>query len=141
MTTKQVLVGIDGSACSKAALRWAAEEARLRGVELHAVAAWLPLAVAYALGGFATQVDFDPRANAKLVLGETLQEVLGEDAANVRSEVIEGGPAKVLIDLSADADLVVVGTRGHGGFAGLLLGSVSQHVSAHAACTVVVVRG
>ncbi len=54
--------------------------------------------------------------------------------------VVEGAPAKVLIDHSADADLLVVGSRGHGGFAGMVLGSVSQHLAAHANCPIVIVR-
>ena len=59
---------------------------------------------------------------------------------DVRTLVEEGNPAKVLIERSKEADLVVVGSRGHGGFAGMLLGSVSQHLVAHAECPVVVVR-
>jgi nucleotide-binding universal stress UspA family protein len=71
----------------------------------------------------------------------TIKEVLGEDPpALVRPQVKEGNAAKLLIDLSKDADLLVVGTRGFGGFVGLLMGSVSQHVAAHASCPVVVVR-
>lgn len=58
----------------------------------------------------------------------------------MRPQVKEGNAAKLLIDLSDDADLLMVGARGHGGFAGMLLGSVSQHVAAHTKCTVVVVR-
>ncbi|MDF2748316.1 MAG: putative stress protein, partial [Propionibacteriaceae bacterium] len=63
-----------------------------------------------------------------------------EPAVDVRISISKGSPAKVLIDMSQGADLMVVGSRGHGGFAGMLLGSVSQHVVAHAACPVVVLR-
>ncbi len=72
---------------------------------------------------------------------EAIRDVLGEDPpVRVQPQVREGNAAKVLIDRSGDADLLVVGTRGRGGFAGMLLGSVSQNVAAYARCTVVVVR-
>ncbi len=72
---------------------------------------------------------------------ETIRDVLGEDPpVLVHPQVKEGNAAKLLIDLSEDADMLMVGTRGHGGFADLLLGSVSQNVVAHAKCPVVVVR-
>jgi nucleotide-binding universal stress UspA family protein len=72
---------------------------------------------------------------------ETIRDVLGEDPpVRVQPRVKQGNAAKLLIDLSEDADMLVVGTRGHGGFADLLLGSVSQNVTAHAKCPVVVVR-
>jgi nucleotide-binding universal stress UspA family protein len=72
---------------------------------------------------------------------EPIRDVLGENPpVLVQPRVKEGNAAKLLIDLSEDADLLVVGSRGHGGFAGMLLGSVSQHVAAHARCTVAVVR-
>ena len=79
--------------------------------------------------------------NAEALLQKTLTEVLGDSPSlAVDARVVEGNAAKVLIDLSDGADLLVVGSRGHGGFAGLLLGSVSQQVAAHAQCNVVVVR-
>jgi nucleotide-binding universal stress UspA family protein len=72
---------------------------------------------------------------------EAIRDVLGEDPpVLVRPQVKEDNAAKLVIDLSEDADLLVVGSSGHGGFAGMLLGSVSQHVAAHAKCTVVLVR-
>ena len=74
-------------------------------------------------------------------LVEVIKEELGEDPPVVVQPLVkQGNPAKVLIDQSADADLLVVGTRGHGGFRGLVLGSVSQHVAAYATCSVAVVR-
>ena len=74
-------------------------------------------------------------------MDDTVEEVLSEySGLALRREVRGGNPAKVLIDLSDGADVLVVGSRGHGGFVGMLLGSVSQHVAAHADCTVVVVR-
>lgn len=67
-----------------------------------------------------------------------MNDTLGaEPGVKVRVDAVEGVPAKMLIDASEDEDLIVVGTRGHGGFSGMLLGSVSQHLTAHAACTVV----
>jgi nucleotide-binding universal stress UspA family protein len=78
---------------------------------------------------------------AEALLQKTLSEVRGDSPpAAVEAKVAEGNAAKVLIDLSSSDDLLVVGCRGHGGFAGLLLGSVSQQVMAHAPCNVVVVR-
>jgi nucleotide-binding universal stress UspA family protein len=83
----------------------------------------------------------DARETAKELLMETIRDVLGEDPpVLVHSQAKEGNAAKLLIDLSEDADVLIVGSRGHGRFAGLLLGSVSQHVADHAKCTVVVVR-
>ena len=74
-------------------------------------------------------------------LVQVIKEELGEDPpVVVEPRVKQGNPAKVLIDQAADADLLVVGSRGHGGFSGLVLGSVSQHVAAYATCPVTVVR-
>jgi nucleotide-binding universal stress UspA family protein len=83
----------------------------------------------------------DLRGAAETALAATLQEVV-PDAAEVEIErrVVEGAPAAVLVDESREADLLVVGSRGLGGFSGLLLGSVSQQCAHHAACPVVIVR-
>jgi len=81
------------------------------------------------------------RENAEGLMRQTLNDTLGDHPEVViGSEVVEGSAARVLLDASKDADLLVVGSRGHGGFAGMLLGSVSQHVVAHASCPVIVVR-
>ena len=137
----RVVVGIDGSDNSKSALQWAAEEARTHGAELTVVSVWTPLVVPGPHGnvGWATQLD--PEAQARDTLQATLDDTLGGDpGVGVRREVRGGNAAKVLIDLSEGADALVIGARGQGGFVGLLLGSVSQHVATNATCTVVVVR-
>lgn len=143
MTWTRVVVGIDGSAASGRALRWGADEAHEHGAELYVVMAYSipapPVAVGLAQPPWRNEDEW--RKDAETALGETLHETLGEDVGiQVRTEVVEGSPAKALIDASKGADLLVVGTRGHGGFAGMLLGSVSQHITTHAACAVTVVR-
>jgi nucleotide-binding universal stress UspA family protein len=135
----RVVVGVDGSPSSREALEWAAREARLRGDSLEAVIAWhIPTQMAYP-GAPAVLYDFEE--SAKEVLERELDAVLGPDATSVIRRVEPGPAARVLIDASRDAELLVVGSRGHGEFAGMLLGSVSQHCTSHAHCPVVVVRG
>ncbi|GAB2731415.1 universal stress protein [Nocardioides pakistanensis] len=128
-----VVVGIDGSESSKQALRWAVRQAELTGAELVAVTAWhLPEMYAY--------VSRDYDVDAANLLDGVLKEVLDPPPdVPVTRRVMEGRAASVLIDASQDADLLVLGTRGHGGFEGMLLGSVTQHCVHHAACPVVVV--
>ncbi|WP_438841197.1 universal stress protein [Actinoplanes auranticolor] len=83
----------------------------------------------------------DPSQRTADDLLQVIKEELGDNpAVLVKAQVKQGRAAKVLIEESADADLLVVGERGHGGFAGLVLGSVSQHVAAYAKCPVTVVR-
>jgi len=147
-----VVVGIDGSPGAGEALRWALAEARLRKVPLRAVHAW---AYSYAgvmpagYGNVGSVGAFDaPDADAGDLARagrETLETALGDavgEATDVEIErqVVEGQAAAVLIGAAARGDLLVVGSRGHGGFAGLLLGSVSQQCVHHAQCPVVVVR-
>ena len=135
-----IVVGVDGSPASKAALRWALAQARLSGARVHAVAAWESPVV----NGWGYAVPYEDLALAAgKVLGESVQEALGfeEPDVAVLESVVPGHPAQVLIDASAHAALLVVGSRGHGAFAGTLLGSVSQHCVQHAGCPVVVVRG
>ena len=136
----RIVVGVDGSASSKCALAWAAHQARLTGLPLVAATVWLfPVSWGWSVPWPA---DFDPQANAAGVLSEAVAEVLGpEPTIEVETLVIEGHPAPVLVELSASAQLVVVGSRGHGEFAGMLLGSVSEFLTAHSHCPVVVVRG
>lgn len=140
---KNIVVGVDGSDSSRKALRWARDVAVQHDGELTVLLAWLPVPQLPA-GPAATYTTHDEATQpteAEQRLLATIREVVGENPpVVVRPVVKNAGAAKALIDASADADLVVVGSRGIGGFAGMLLGSVSQHVAAHAACTVVVVR-
>lgn len=134
----RIVVGVDGSPESEAALRWAAGQARLAGCSLHAVYAWdLPFGY-----GLIDRAAPDWPAHAERTLADAVSAAVGEeDAATVQQEVIEGPPAEMLLRRAEDADLLVVGSRGRGGFAGLLLGSVSQHLAAHGPCLVVVHHG
>ncbi|MEV8508944.1 universal stress protein [Actinoplanes sp. NPDC051475] len=137
-----IVVGVDGSPGSRKALTWAAAEAAEHRADLVVVNVWehtlLPPA-----GSISVSERYvpDPSQRTADDLLQVIKEELGEEPpVLVRPVVKQGTPAKVLIDESSGADLLVVGQRGHGGFAGLVLGSVSQHVSAYAKCTVTVVR-
>jgi nucleotide-binding universal stress UspA family protein len=140
-----IVIGIDHSDGAKAALRFALEEARLRQATLRAVHAW-QFAYLGAPGIEGTNPhaggEFEAlRSAAEAALDATLQEVAA-DAKEVEIErrVVQGTPAAVLVEESRGADLLVVGSRGLGGFAQLLLGSVSQQCAHHAECPVVIVR-
>jgi nucleotide-binding universal stress UspA family protein len=136
---KHIVVGVDGSPASREALRWAQDEAEVRGGSVTAVIAWSPAPMTVS-GGLPPRIpDTTPESSARDVLEQTVTSVYGADGAGaVEQRVEHGTPAKVLIDLSDDADLLVVGGRGRGGFSGLRLGSVSQQVTQHAHCPVVV---
>jgi nucleotide-binding universal stress UspA family protein len=135
----RIVVGVDGSPSSASALRWAVRQSHATGAEVHAVMAWMPPSV-YAFGpGLPDDVAWTEDCAA--ALEQTIKESLdGADADQVQRHVVRGHPALALIEQAAGADLLVVGCRGHGGFAGMLLGSVSQHVVAHAPCPVLVVH-
>ncbi|RSM49367.1 universal stress protein UspA [Actinoplanes sp. ATCC 53533] len=135
-----IVVGVDGSPSSKAALRWALAQARRTGARVQAVTSWEYPAY-YGMGAVVPYEDF--AATAGKILSESVQEALGVDEPDVPvlETVVAGHAAQVLIDKSAHAGLLVVGSRGHGAFTGTLLGSVSQHCAQHAHCPVVVVRG
>lgn len=149
MSTEQpesrVVVGVDGSESSRQALRWAAFLATATSSTVQAVTAWQPLSANGWAVGYATVAvpDYwDPAADAEKVLVETVDQVFGADRPPLLETVVrEGTAARVLLELSADARMLVVGSRGHGGFAGLLLGSVSSNCAEHAVCPVFVVHG
>jgi nucleotide-binding universal stress UspA family protein len=129
-----IVAGVDGSPCSLEALRWAAQQAEVIGAELHAVMAWhLPEIYGY------TPRDYE--GDARKALGDAIEQALGkEPRVSVIAELVAGEAAEALIEASRDAELLVVGSHGRGGFAGMLLGSVSQHCVGHAHCNVVVIR-
>jgi nucleotide-binding universal stress UspA family protein len=143
-----IVVGVDRSEGAKAALAFAHEEARLRGATLRAVQAWQLGYNGYVgytgFEGAAPAIGGDPselRAAAAAALDSTLREALPSPGdVKIEQRVVEGTAGAVLVDESRNADLLVVGSRGHGGFAQLLLGSVSQQCAHHAACPVVIVR-
>jgi nucleotide-binding universal stress UspA family protein len=139
MSADAVVVGVDGSTASIDALRWAADYARLSGAPLLAVTAWhWPVAMVISVP---VPQGFDPMAEAQQTLDSILADELGADPGfPVTTRVAEGAAAQALINASHGARLLVVGSRGHGGFAGLLLGSVSEQCTHYAACPVVVVR-
>jgi len=142
MTWNRVLVGVDGSEGSRKALRYAADEAAEHDASLTVLLAYTVPAPPVAIGTAQPppRSEQDWRENAENLLQQTVQTTIDDPDLKIVTEVVEGPPARALIHASHDADLLVVGTRGHGGFAGMLLGSVSQHLAAHAACTVAVVR-
>jgi nucleotide-binding universal stress UspA family protein len=140
-----IVVGVDHSAGAKEALRFALQEAQLRQATLRAVHAWqFGYIGATGIEGALPAAGGDLhefRDAATAGLDATLREAI-PDAGGVEIErrVVEGAPAAVLVEESRNADLLVVGSRGHGGFAQLLLGSVSQQCAHHAECPVVIVR-
>ncbi|MFJ1654583.1 universal stress protein [Streptomyces sp. NPDC088337] len=127
------VVGVDGSEHSAAAVDMAFEEAALRGAELRAVFVWEP-------GPFRIFDKYEPQQECRRLLSEI---VAGRHArfpeVELRHEVVVGHPVQVLTEASSHALGLVVGTRGRGGFAGMLLGSVSQGVLHHAGCPVIAV--
>jgi nucleotide-binding universal stress UspA family protein len=140
-----IVVGVDHSPGAREAVRFALDEARLRDATLRAVHAWqfgyLGLTGLEGALPAAGGELHDSRAAAADTLDGTLREVIpNAGGVDVERRVVEGTPAAVLIEQSRDADLLVVGSRGHGGFAQLLLGSVSQQCAQHAECPVVIVR-
>jgi nucleotide-binding universal stress UspA family protein len=134
---RRIVVGVDGSPASKCALQWAVGQASLTGAVVEAVTSWEYPA---AYGGYPVDGGIDWPANGQAIQDTAVKEALGDEATALVRLVVEGHPVRVLLDAAAGAELLVVGSRGHGGFAGMLLGSVSEHVVAHAPCAVVVIR-
>ncbi|ANZ28639.1 universal stress protein UspA (plasmid) [Rhodococcus sp. WB1] len=134
----RVVVGVDGSGPSIEALRWAARLAHSLGATIEATIAWHP---AHTYGFYPYPADYRPDQEAAGILSDAITAAF-ESAPPPRlvESVREGHPSQVLIDAARHAQMLVVGSRGHGGFTGLLLGSVSAYCAEHAPCPVLVVR-
>jgi len=139
-----IVVGIDRSPDAERALRWAAREARQRVVPLHVLFASEGIGVELAReSGWAKAVTYDMEEKAALeVIDKTVANALGDvSGLEVVPVVVQGPAVASLLEASKTAELLVVGSRGHGGFDGLMLGSVGLQCAMHADCPVVVVRG
>jgi nucleotide-binding universal stress UspA family protein len=147
----RIVVGVDGSEASNQALSWALAEARLRGDTVVALHAWAaPYPAPTALPG-AMLAPVEPgtaveggmaealRKGAEDLLAQAVSRA-GPADVTIEQRLVEAPAASALIEEAKGAELLVVGSRGHGGFTGLLLGSVSQQVANHAPCPVVIVR-
>ncbi len=135
----RIVVGIDGSGSSQQALRWAAHFAAIFAARLDVLSCWeYPPSYGWA----ATAPDWNPGQDMAQVLDDTAHAVFGDQPPpGMQLRVVEGGAARVLLDACEGAVMLVVGSRGHGGFAGLLLGSVSASVAEHSSCPVFIVHG
>jgi nucleotide-binding universal stress UspA family protein len=142
-SVRRIVVGVDGSSSSKTALAWAVRQAELTGASVEAVIAWHYPAMAggvlFGPTGDTYTADYGEFA-ATALNGAVAESVDPEGPVKVSLTVREGSAPQVLLDASAGADLLVVGSRGHGGFTEALLGSVSQACVHHARCPVVIVR-
>lgn len=134
----RIVVGVDGSDESKEALRWARRIAATEGATIDAIAAWeIPPSIGWA----AVSGNYSAKADIEKCLTESVDEVFGAARPrDMRLAALEGDAAHVLLTASEGALMLVVGSRGHGGFMGLLLGSVSGKVAEHASCPVLVVH-
>lgn len=143
MTEEQlVVVGVDGSDCSLKALRFAVDEAKRRGAALRIVTSWMVPAMAYADGMAAGVAPDAFREGAETASAAALEEARrgGGGDLSITSVVPEKAPVPALLEAAEGADLLVVGSRGRGGFASLLLGSVSAQLAQHAPCPITIVR-
>jgi nucleotide-binding universal stress UspA family protein len=134
----RIVVGVDGSPSSIAATEWAANHAQLTGASLEAIMTW---EWPYGYGLSMIPSNFDPQHDSETVLNDVLKPVRkAHPSVTIQTSVLEGHPAPALVQASEGADLLVVGSRGHGEFAGMLLGSVSEHCVSNAHCPVLVLR-
>ncbi|HUJ67020.1 MAG TPA: universal stress protein [Acidimicrobiales bacterium] len=136
---RRIVVGVDGSESSVRALAWAAGHAELTGSVVEAIATWeWPSSFGF---GLVVPEGWSPADDAQKVLDKAIEQVApAHPGLTIRTRIVEGHPAPALVEASTGAELLVVGSRGHGEFAGMLLGSVSEHCVTHAHCPVLVVR-
>lgn len=143
----RIVVGIDGSDQAAAALRWAVEEASLRGARVEAVHAWtfVPMTTPADSGlvpmAWTESMEMleATREAAERLAAEQVRDVLG-DGHEVTVSLVQGDPTDALVEAAKGAELLVVGNRGRGSFKEALLGSTSGRVADHASCPVVIVR-
>ncbi|WP_205324574.1 universal stress protein [Glycomyces sp. YM15] len=137
---ERIVVGVDGSGPSVKALEWAVRHARRTGAKVEAVQAWeVPTMYGSGMMVLPGGEEFDQSARQSLEAAVN-HALGGRMDVEVEHHTVGGHPAKTLIDMSEGADLLVVGSRGHGGFVGSLIGSVSHYCVNHASCPVVIVR-
>jgi nucleotide-binding universal stress UspA family protein len=138
-TSPRIVVGVDGSPSSLAAVEWAVHQAELTGAGLEALMTWeWPTSYGWSLP---VPSEYDPAHDAEASLDRTLEPVrTANPALTIVAIIKEGHPAPLLVEASRGAALLVVGSRGHGEFAGMLLGSVSEHCVSNAHCPVLVMR-
>ncbi|HWH25994.1 MAG TPA: universal stress protein [Pseudolysinimonas sp.] len=136
----RILVGVDGSNSSIEALREAARISAAFGVPLEAITTWeFPVMLD---GAYSRIEDWSPEEDAQHILSDAINQAFGDaPPGGLERTILEGSPARVLIDESKSASMLVLGSRGHGGFVGLLLGSVSATCAEHAHCPVLIMHG
>ena len=143
----RVVVGVDGSPCSAEALTWTLRHAVQAGAQVEAVACWQAptLAMGVGYGAYIDASTYDMTGPTTEMLEKAVAagvgEVPGAEAVDVQCSVLEAYPARALLAAAEGADLLVVGSRGHGELSAMLLGSVGLHCVTHSSCPVVVVRG
>jgi nucleotide-binding universal stress UspA family protein len=135
----RIVVGIDGSAASNDALHWAARQAELTGSPLEVIMTWeWPASLGWSVP---IPEGYDPETEVRQILDGAVEAALAErPGVNADRKVINGHPATILVDATKGADLLVIGSRGHGEFVGMLLGSVSEFCTTNAHCPVLVHR-
>jgi nucleotide-binding universal stress UspA family protein len=136
---QKIVVGVDGSDTSVAALAWATDLASRIGASVEAVTTWQwPTGIGPVIP---FPPEYDPAGDARTLLESVVRPVAERyPSTTIRSRIVEGHAAEALVEASRHADLLVVGSRGHGAFSGMLLGSVSQHCATHAASPVLIYR-
>lgn len=144
-TRRRIVVGVEGSGGAKAALRWAIKEARFRNAVVEVVTAFANTYVPASPDFNYVPLDpIDLEAEVQRMQDAVIDEVLetfdGEPGVEIKRILLRGRAADTLIHAAEGADMLVVGSRGRGGFRGLLLGSVSQQIAQHGSCPVVIVR-
>ena len=139
--SNRIVVGVEGSKGSKNALRWALEEARHRNAVVDVVTAYLPTYVPAAPDfGYVPLDPIDLVEEVRKMQDAVIDEVASSSKIQIERKLLKGRAADTLIMASEGAAMLIVGSRGRGGFRGLLLGSVSQQIAQHASCPVVIVR-